>query len=644
MTHDACYEKAHKLARAGFIPIPLDGKVPAVKGWQKLTEVTAADIDAWWGNGNNRNVGILTGHRGLLVLDFDGQAGYQSFVQKFGKDYADTMTVETGSGNGMHVYYIVEEMPKSTGQKSIPGGYVEIKAHGRQVVVPPSIHPDTGALYQTVNAKQPARLHDINPVLDWILEHNPAPQLERTEATPPPDSDNDRHRKYALAALEGQRAMLAGTTAGGRNDALNTSAFVLAGFVAAGTLTQSEVRAALQDACMQNGLIADDGATAFEKTFNSGFRDGMGEPRYAPERRKEQRATLPGAPAYQAPTIQIEGGDEIESPDVINIGRTKLIKRSSMFSDLLNRVLDLDYTPGVPPVIFPLRSMHFLGGLARITTSGKVMAFVGSSGSGKTSALETLADAYVADGVPVMLWSPEWSPEEFAERALQRHGGPTQDALYLHDMAKWRAKQGRDYNFRDFLTDAQQQAASLAIRHMRGWETEVTFMQNTLMTVQEMAEVIAAARSIYKPEHMPRVLICDYAQLLKANEADQDDSSMYNMVQRFKALCVYYGLIGIMATQTLKSEARENINDGDFLGTTVFNCTKNSRGKKGKVRLESDPARLRIIDRAHHNQAFDDSAHYLGSQAGRWINDDAFNLWVTINPEYSKVSLSDLDN
>lgn len=113
---------------------------------------------------------------------------------------------------------------------------------------------------------------------------------------------------------------------------------------------------------------------------------------------------------------------------------------------------------------------------------------------------------------------------------------------------------------------------------------------------------------------------------------------MYNMVQRFKALCVYYGLIGIMATQTRKDDAEQNINQGAFLGTTVMNCTKNSRGRKGKVRVAYDAEHLRIDDQAHANQKFSDNQHLLGSQAGRWMNDDAFNLWITLNPEYDEHS------
>src|SRR5262245_31282209 len=103
MTSQAVIEKAKKLAEAGFVPIPLNGKAPTLVGWDEVPRVDAAMIDSWVAQGKMTNVGLRTGDRGLVVLDFDGMAGYQSFVKAFG-ELADTYSVATGSGDGMHVY------------------------------------------------------------------------------------------------------------------------------------------------------------------------------------------------------------------------------------------------------------------------------------------------------------------------------------------------------------------------------------------------------------------------------------------------------------------------------------------------------------------------------------------------------------
>lgn len=630
---DAILAKARKLISSGFMPIPLDGKVPVLKEWQKI-QALPDTLEKLFGHG--ANIGLRTGDNGLVVLDFDGKAGYETFVKAF-PDLSDTYTVETGGGDGMHLYYMVRgDLPKSTGQITVPGGYIEIKAEGRQVVVPPSIHPETGALYEVFNKAAPKELHNFDAIQAWLDKQNPQPEPPQYDVRQAQPMNGNSYAKTALSNMAAELATLTDVENDYQNNTCNLMAWKLAHFVARGDLTEHEVRSSLEGAMRTNGYIGKFGQKAFDNTFNSGFRSGMQDSSYVPKVYQQQQAMrrqLPGKRDYQPSQVVIaENGQP-------KIGRTYIIKRTSLFAELSKRIDDDDYVVDTPPVIFPLQCLHPLGGQCRVSQVGKVIGFVGSSGSGKTSALETLADAYVAGGVPVWMWTPEWRPEEMAERVVQRYGGPSQDEMYLHDIDKWRVKMlNQPSNPAHRLSDEKRTAAAFAMRKVRTWEQEVYYMENSLMTVDEMMEVMAAAKNMVTP--FPRVLICDYAQLLKANEVDdKEESSMYNLVQRFKAMCVYYGLIGIMATQTTKEDARRNIKQGEFKGTTVLNVSKNSRGKKGKVRIKSDPERLRIVDEPYPDQSFNGDDYYLGSQAGRWVNDDAYNLWITLNPEYYEESV-----
>ena len=118
------------------------------------------------------------------------------------------------------------------------------------------------------------------------ITHLDAPR--RSGASPPIGGPDQRARQhYARRALDSQLDILRTTPEGGvsplagpgahrgRNAALNTSAFKLAGFVAAGHLDGTEVRAALLDAALATGL----GEREAVATLDSGFRAGLEEPR-----------------------------------------------------------------------------------------------------------------------------------------------------------------------------------------------------------------------------------------------------------------------------------------------------------------------------------------------------------------------------
>ena len=64
-----------------------------------------------------------------------------------------------------------------------------------------------------------------------------------------------------------------------RNDALNRAAFSLFQLVAGGELAEAEVIAALQQACVANGLAADDGWQSVHATIRSGRGAGLQHPR-----------------------------------------------------------------------------------------------------------------------------------------------------------------------------------------------------------------------------------------------------------------------------------------------------------------------------------------------------------------------------
>lgn len=564
----------------------------------------------------------------------------------------------------MHVYFTLQdgaEMPKSSGVLQLPESpngqnHIEIKATGRQVVIPPSIHPDTlmGYGYHIPGAIKV--ITSFEPIAAWIEQYNQKPEYEpRSQSIVDLDATADpvavgEHEAYARAALANMAADLASmgnVEYDPQNDTLNKMAWKLAHFVARGDLSESECRNALLGAMSANGYSASFTAKQAEKSFDSGFSKGYGDRSWTPEvylkpvqprkrtlEWKEQRKrdrTMPGDWQAYEPS-----GKVVESRGVTQIGRTKIVKRSSLFSDMSDRLSDDKHIPSDIPIRFPLKVLHKFGGMAKISQTGKIAGMVGASGSGKTSALETIADAYNEGGTPVWIWTPEWSPTEMTERCLQRHGGVTMDQLREQDLDNYNVNVlGRPSDPAARIPENQWTVAAEIFRKIRGWAEDTYFMHNVLMTIDEMGEVIADAKG--QVDVFPRVLIADYVQLLKANEVeDTDEKGLYGLIQRYKAMCEHFGLFGWVATQVTKAEAtktREG-NSGVFKGTAVVNVTKNSLGITGRVRIPSEPSRLRIIDQEYHNQNFDKDAFYLGSQSGRYVNDDPYNLYITLNPEY----------
>src|SRR5262249_14237182 len=88
-------------------------------------------------------------------------------------------------------------------------------------------------------------------------------------------------RTFASRSLERYAAELARIKSGdGRNNKLNTFAYVMGRMGGAGWIGEDEVEAALTDACDANGLSADDGGSrGVRATFRSGWHAGFTKPR-----------------------------------------------------------------------------------------------------------------------------------------------------------------------------------------------------------------------------------------------------------------------------------------------------------------------------------------------------------------------------
>lgn len=623
---------AQKLIEAGLTPVPLVGKKPVIDNWQILHDVTMDKVEKWHADGQLQNIGVLCGEASgnLVIIDFDGLPGYEAFIAAF-PQAVNTLTVKTGSGDGMHVYYRVKQLPAPARILHIPwDGYaeginIEFRSTGLQCVAPPSVHPDTHKPYVAAIRKPIAQVDSLGDMIEWAreldkgrkalasgnvetVEHEWQPPVIRVAKL---DNINPRllieldgyFRRQPSARLHGDwiNAPCPNTAMhkhGDRNPSFGYNMKNGLGHCfTCGTMLTKQI-------CDYISVDPDTYGGLFEK--------------------REVRST---------PSVKSDmNGPETDEPQL------KVVERDNILGDYLDRVLDAPGTALLSSVIFPLRVLHKFGGTAVISRPGRLVGILGTSGGGKTSILETMIDAALQTGTSVLVWSPEWTPDEFVERAIQRYGGPNMADLLKHELYRKEREEGRAQPSGKLLSDEDGSKSAQIIRMLRGWQGKVAYLDEPLLDIEKFKRGMSGclAGMSFKPE----IFVLDYAQVLKAMSGG-DDMSMYDLLMQVKQVCRANGLLGIIASQVTKTASKERedgayltsqdgrfVNDDAFnlvftinpewrkeirngqavnvADTSVLNVTKNSLGLKGKVRVGVDLSRLAFDDKEHSNQFFEE--------------------------------------
>ena len=293
------------LLDAGYVPLPANGKAPSIKAWSAI-QPTEDDICKWEQEHREAtNTGIQT--RTTPAVDID------CLDPKVADELQELLWSTVGDNGQVMVRYgrppkrailFQTDMPFfkiATPTFTSPDQCkhrVEILCDGQQVIVFGK-HPDTGQYYRWSNGEPGAVGRDELPYLNETLAKDfvaKATELMRAkgwtedrpkkgngQAAPQHGAEfdsmyGDREQKYALAALDGCAADLAGATKGERNAKLNAVAFRMGTLLARRWIARDEVVARLLLAAHENGLVADDGEAAARKTLQSGLEAGEARP------------------------------------------------------------------------------------------------------------------------------------------------------------------------------------------------------------------------------------------------------------------------------------------------------------------------------------------------------------------------------
>lgn len=193
-----------KLGLAVFPLLPRD-KRPVFVGWPEAATSDTGMISRWWQQDSSYNIGLATGKKSnMFVVDVDKKNGgdetFDSLVMRYGKT-PNTWQQTTGTG-GFHLFFRYPNFHVGNSAGLWPG--VDIRGERGYVVLPPSVHPDTGRIYEWDG------LDDIDstPVAEaplWILEalQGKTQGDRRSDKLPIPLELPSGLRNDALAALAG---------------------------------------------------------------------------------------------------------------------------------------------------------------------------------------------------------------------------------------------------------------------------------------------------------------------------------------------------------------------------------------------------------------------------------------------------------
>ncbi|MER5412592.1 bifunctional DNA primase/polymerase [Streptomyces virginiae] len=232
------------------------------------------------------NVGIATGPAGLLVVDLDipkeddgpapadwagatdGLDVFAMICERAGERLpTETFTVRTRRG-GQHLYFTAPAEKRLRGSAGRLGWKVDTRAWGGYVVAAGST-VGTGS-YEIIHDAPPA------PLPTWLgdlLTPPPAPAPVPVSVLHSRIGKADR---YATAALNGEVAKVAGAVSGTQNTTLYNAAYALGRLIAAGTLTEQEVTAALT-AAAPNGLAPSRIAASIRDGIHRSARNTTGD-------------------------------------------------------------------------------------------------------------------------------------------------------------------------------------------------------------------------------------------------------------------------------------------------------------------------------------------------------------------------------
>lgn len=243
-------------------------------------------IRRWWKDHPNAAVGMPTGRAsGIWVLDIDIKPDVDGLeaVRRLEQEHSplpETRTVMTPSG-GQHMLF---KYVDGIGNRGRFDRGLDVRGEGGYILAPGSAMAD-GSRYEPLDGFEPT------DAPEWLIKIVKAPATSHAPAGNYTPGNNDSYVEAAVSAELGELA----STRGGRNNALNDSAFKIGTLVGAGGISRAEAEERLFAAAVANGYVSKDGERAARQTIKSGLDRGTQKPREIPEAESDDGLAERGA-------------------------------------------------------------------------------------------------------------------------------------------------------------------------------------------------------------------------------------------------------------------------------------------------------------------------------------------------------------
>jgi hypothetical protein len=273
--------KAAALAHAknGFYVIPLveNSKRPLISDWQNRATTNPLQIDSWWSEYPNANIGIACEVSNLIIIDLDkskgaqppspwkelgikdGEGVFKEICRNAGDSQLfDTYTVETPSG-GRHLYFYDQNISIKQGAEVNGWWRVDTRSKGGYIVA------EGSSLLNSVTGgpEQYRSIGNHSVILNfptWLRNELASKSIKKSNvssinANPSISPSNPKFsREFAEQVLLERCAVIRSTPEGNRNQSLIKHATYVGKIIGMGSLDEKLASDSLFEAAIASGL------------------------------------------------------------------------------------------------------------------------------------------------------------------------------------------------------------------------------------------------------------------------------------------------------------------------------------------------------------------------------------------------------